>query len=121
MTEGRKSILIVDNDYNTRVSMKEVLEDEYEILEAIDGEDGAEKYKEYSPDLVLMDLLMPNVHGIGGIKRILDLDPHAKIIIVTGYDNQRLLGDAVKDGVISYIIKPFDKEKLTTEIEKVLE
>jgi len=93
---------------------------EYEILEAIDGSEAVEKYQEYVPNLVLMDILMPKMNGMEASRRILQYDSRAKIIMLTAVEHDESMHEAIRIGVKGYLRKPLDIEELLYTAEKVL-
>lgn len=121
MSAQKKKILIVEDHETVLEIFKEMLSEEYElIIEASDGKQAIKTYTEQKPDLVIMDIIMPNMHGIDAIKQIRELDPASKIIIVTAHDGPQLREDAAQYKIRHYIKKPFHKNVLTEAIEKTL-
>ncbi|MDO5381433.1 MAG: response regulator [Eubacteriales bacterium] len=116
-------ILIVDDSKTSRKFLRNMLEEAgHEIIsEAVDGNEGVEKFKIYQPDIVTMDITMPKLDGIGAVKEIIDFDPNAKIIMVTAAGQKSNMVEALKQGAADFIQKPFDSEVILNTIEKVLE
>ncbi len=90
------------------------------VGQACDGVEALEKYRELKPDMVTMDMTMPNRDGIGALKDILNFDPNAKVVMVTAVDQRDTLLQAIKLGAIDYIVKPFDEKQLKDVIQKVM-
>ncbi len=86
--------------------------------EACNGAEGLEKYKKYRPDIILTDIMMPEVTGLEMIEEIRKEDSNVIIIITTAYDDAEFLLKAIKAGVDSYVIKPIDRNSVTSEIAK---
>ena len=84
---------------------------------ARNGLEAFEKYKELKPDIVLMDILMPGMDGMQSIKKIMEYDQKAKIVVVTALGRPELMKEAVKAGVVGYITKPFEIKRLLGAIE----
>ncbi len=115
-------ILIVDDAAFMRMMLSDILvEKGYNIVgEAGDGEEALRQYKELKPDLVTMDIVMPEVGGIESIKEILKIDPEAKILVVSALGQQALLKEALEAGAKGFVVKPFKPEKVIEEIENIL-
>lgn len=92
----------------------------FEYIEAGDGEDAIEKYKIYSPDLVIMDITMPKMDGITAVGRIKEIDDNAKIIMCSSMGYQEKVLDAITAGAKDFIIKPYEAAKVAKSIKAVL-
>ena len=91
-------ILLVDDAAFVRMSLKKILDDAalgFEYVEAGDGEEAIEKYKLYSPDLVIMDITMPKMDGIAAVGRIKEIDDNARIIMCSSMGYQEKVVDAI--------------------------
>jgi two-component system, chemotaxis family, chemotaxis protein CheY len=119
---GAKRVLIVDDAVVMRMMIKGILsKNGYEVVgEAQNGLEAVEKYKTLSPDLVTMDMVMPEMDGITAVKEIVASDPGAKIIMCTSMGQQALVVEAIQAGAKSFITKPFQPPKILETIEKVL-
>lgn len=115
-------IMIVDDAAFMRTLLKNILFPKgYEIAgEADNGAVAVEKYKELKPDLVTMDIVMPNVNGIDALKQIKSLDPNAKVIMCTAVGQENMVRAAIMNGAKGYIVKPFQAPKVLEEVQKVL-
>ncbi|MEA3228841.1 MAG: response regulator [Campylobacterota bacterium] len=113
-----KRVLIVDDSKFSRKATRKVLESMgYEIIgEAVDGLDGVEKFKELAPYLVVTDLEMPNLDGIGMIKEIHQHSDQAKIVVVTSIVNSHVVQEAIKLKA-SIIKKPIKEERLANAVK----
>jgi two-component system chemotaxis response regulator CheY len=112
-------ILLVDDAAFMRMMLKKILAPTgNELIEAVDGSDGLAKYKQYKPDLVFLDLVMPNVDGIECLKQIMAYDRNAKVIICSSIGQQTVINDAIKIGARDYIIKPFEAAKVLESLYK---
>lgn len=116
-------ILIVDDSKTSRKFLKNMLIGAgFEVVaEAIDGIDGIEKYKEFKPDVVTMDITMPNLDGIDAVTEIMRIDPEAKIIMVTAAGQKNNVVEALKRGAVDFVQKPFDSEVIVEVIKKAME
>jgi len=115
-------IMIVDDAAFMRMVIKDILtKNGYEVVaEAVDGEDGVQKYKESKPDLTFMDIVMPKMEGIDALRKILEFDPSAKVIMCSSIGQQSVVSDAITIGARDFIVKPFDAAKVVEVIQKVM-
>lgn len=111
-------VLIVDDSRTSRRMLREVLNEMgMEVIgEAVNGEEGFVKYKEFKPDLVTLDITMPVIDGIQALQLIRKYDPEAKAVMITAAGQRNKMLSAVKYGAAEFITKPYDKE----EVEKIL-
>jgi two-component system chemotaxis response regulator CheY len=120
---GKKKVLIVDDAAFIRNRIKNVVEKiEYAdvIGEAANGGDAITLYKELKPDLVTMDLIMPDVDGIKAIEEIMKFDEKAKIVLVSAMGQELTITDALGKGAKEYIKKPFKEEDIYRTLERFL-
>jgi len=115
-------IMIVDDAAFMRMVIKDILtKNGYEVVaEAVDGEDGVQKYKELKPDLTLMDIVMPKMEGIDALRAIMEFDPDAKVVMCSSIGQQSVVSDAISIGARDFIVKPFDAAKVLEVVQKVL-
>jgi two-component system chemotaxis response regulator CheY len=116
------SILIVDDAAFMRMMIKDILsKNGYEIAgEAANGVEAVEKYKETKPDLVTMDITMPEKDGVQALKEIKQIDPNAKVIMCSAMGQQSMVIDAIQSGAKDFIVKPFQADRVLEAIQKVL-
>ena len=115
-------ILIVDDSRLTRAIIKNTLTGAgFDVVgEAENGKDAIIKFRELKPDMVTMDLIMPDVDGMQATKEILSKDPGAKILVVTSLGQKLLEEDAMKTGAKGMIAKPFQPQELVKAVNDVL-
>ncbi len=115
-------ILIVDDAAFMRMMIKDILsKNGYEVVgEAADGAQAVEKYKELNPDLVTMDITMPEKDGIAALKEIKAMDGAAKIIMCSAMGQQSMVIDAIQAGAKDFIVKPFQADRVLEAISKAL-
>ncbi|CDQ19733.1 two-component system, chemotaxis family, response regulator CheY [Halobacillus karajensis] len=115
-------ILIVDDAAFMRMMVKDILtKNGYEIAgEAEDGKKAIELYKEERPDLVTMDITMPEMDGITALKEIKSQYPDAKIIMCSAMGQQAMVVDAIQAGAKDFIVKPFQADRVLEAIQKAL-
>ncbi len=115
-------ILIVDDAIFMRKMIGDILRKEgYEICgEAENGIEAIKKYKELGPDLVTMDIIMPDMSGIDAVQEIVNIDSNAKILMVSAMGQQSLVVEAIQKGAKDYVIKPFQPSRVLEAVERVL-
>ena len=115
-------ILIVDDAAFMRMMIKDILtKNGYEIAaEAENGQKAVEKYAETKPDLVLMDITMPEMDGIQALKKIKELDGGANVIMCSAMGQQAMVIEAIKSGAKDFIVKPFQAERVLEAVKKVV-
>lgn len=115
-------VLIVDDAAFMRMMIKEILsKNGYTVVgEASDGAQAVEKYKELGPDLVTMDITMPEMDGITALKEIKKMDPSARIIMCSAMGQQAMVIDAIQAGAKDFIVKPFQADRVIEAIKKTL-
>lgn len=111
-------ILLVDDAPIMRLMLKDILEAQgYEIVgEAENGKQAVELYDELQPDLVTMDIVMPEMNGIEALKAIMGKHPKAVVIMITAMDQRNSLMDVIKAGAFDYILKPLEEERVVSAI-----
>lgn len=116
----KKKVLIADDSNVMRNMIKDILcEDGFEIAgEAKDGTEALKMYKELTPHLVTMDIVMPREHGIDALKGIIEHDSDARVIVVSGLHQKSLLMEALGAGAKDFVIKPFDRDELLEAARK---
>jgi two-component system, chemotaxis family, chemotaxis protein CheY len=115
-------VLIVDDATFMRMMVKDILEKNgYEVIgEASNGIKAVEIYKAEKPDIVTMDITMPEMDGIEAVKQIKAFDPSAKVVMCSAMGQQSMVMDAIKAGAKDFIVKPFQADRVLEAIKKVL-
>ncbi len=115
------TILIVDDSPVARKMLKSVIPKDkgYEIFEAVNGQEGAEKYQEIGPDVTLMDLTMPVLDGFGSMKKILEVNKSALVVIITADTQQKSISTAMELGAFTLLKKPVTAETMVKTLAKV--
>jgi len=115
-------VLIVDDAAFMRMMIKDILEKNgFEVVgEASNGLKGVELYKTEKPDIVTMDITMPEMDGIEAVKAIKAFDPTAKVIMCSAMGQQTMVMDAIRAGARDFIVKPFQADRVLEAIKKVL-
>ncbi|MDQ0159083.1 response regulator [Alkalibacillus salilacus] len=117
-----QQILVVDDAAFMRMMIKDILEKNgYEVVgEAENGEAAVEQYKELNPDLVTLDITMPEKDGIEALKEIMSQDSNAKIVMCSAMGQQAMVIDAIQSGAKDFIVKPFQADRVLEAIGKAL-
>ena len=117
-----KKVLICDDAAFMRMMIKDILsKNGYEIAgEAENGVKAVEKYNETKPDLVLMDITMPEMDGIQALKKIKEIDSNAAIIMCSAMGQQAMVIEAIQGGAKDFIVKPFQPERVLEAVKKVV-
>jgi len=115
-------VLIVDDAAFMRMMIKNILTSNgYEVVgEAENGVQAVEKYKELKPDLVTMDITMPEMDGIAAVKEIKKIDPNARIIMCSAMGQQSMVIEAIQAGAKDFIVKPFNPQRVLDAVERAL-
>ena len=117
-----KSVLVIDDDPLIRKTLSSYLSKKgFEALVAEDGEEGIQKYEEHIPDLVILDIRLPDADGLEVLGRIREKNPNASIIIMTAYDDMKTTIEAIKSGAFEYLVKPLDYVELGLTIDKAFQ
>lgn len=117
-----KKILIVDDATFMRMMIKDILtKGGFNVIgEAENGAKAIEKFTELSPDLVIMDITMPEVDGIQAVKEIKKLDANSKIIMCSAMGQQAMVIESIQAGAQDFIVKPFQPDRVLEAVKKVL-
>ena len=115
-------ILITDDAAFMRMMVKDILtKGGHEVVgEAENGKIAVEKYKELRPELVTMDITMPEMDGIEALKTIKQEDPNAKVIMCSAMGQQAMVIEAIQNGAKDFIVKPFQADKVLASVEKIV-
>ena len=114
-------VLIVDDAMFMRMMLKDILsKNGYEVVgEAANGKEAIDKYIELRPDLVLLDITMPEMDGIEALKKIKMIEPKAKIIMCSAMGQQAMVIEAIQNGALDFVVKPFQQDRVIESLQKV--
>ena len=117
-----KKILLVDDAAFMRKMISDTLSKAgyEELYEAVDGADAVAKYSEIQPDLVIMDITMPNMDGLEALKAIRGADPSASIVMCSAMGQESMVMDAVRSGAKDFIVKPFKPDRVLKTVTSIL-
>ena len=117
-----KSVLICDDAAFMRVMIKDILTKKgYEVTgEAENGKKAVEKYNEVKPDLVMMDITMPEMDGIEALKKIKESDASATVIMCSAMGQQAMVIESIQSGAKDFIVKPFQADRVLEAVKKAV-
>ena len=115
-----RSVLIVDDEMGARESLKMILKNDYEVFLAKNAEEAFFQIKEHSPDVILLDILLPDLDGLKVLERIKQNDPNIIVIMVTATKPVKTAPEAKKLGAYGCVTKPFDIDELRLIIARSL-
>lgn len=115
-------ILLVDDASFMRMMIKDALMKNgfSDLYEAADGAEAVTKYTEVNPDLVIMDITMPNMDGLAALKAIKQIDPKANVVMCSAMGQEAMVIEAIKSGAKDFIVKPFKPERIMKTVTSVL-
>ena len=114
-------VMVVDDAVFMRMTLRKMIELEgYEVVgEAGNGVEAVQKYMEAQPDVVMLDITMPEMNGIDALKRIKEFDPKAKVIMCSAMGQQAMVAQAIQSGAKDFIVKPFEKDRVLAALKRV--
>ena len=116
-----KTVLVVDDAAFMRMMLKDILTKHgYNVIEARNGNEAFTMYEQNTPDLVTMDITMPELDGIGGLKRIRSAHSNARVIMCSAMGQQAMVMDAIQNGAVDFIVKPFQADRVLEAVRKVI-
>src|SRR4249919_3768635 len=120
-TPDQPGILVIDDEIGPRESLRMLLKPDYQVHTADCVEAGIKLLKEKQPDTIVMDIRMPGMSGIEGLRRIREIDPHLSVIMLTGFGALETAKEALRLGANDYISKPFDASEMRDVIGRNVE
>jgi two-component system, chemotaxis family, chemotaxis protein CheY len=114
-------LLVVDDAMLMRRMIRDVaLEAGWEVVgEAKNGREGVTLFAQLRPDLVTMDVVMPEMGGLEALRMIRGLDPKARVVMVTALDQKQTIEEAIRDGALDFIVKPFERDRIFSLLGKI--
>ena len=114
-------VMVVDDAAFMRMNLKNILENSGHrvVEEAENGEEAINKYKATRPELVTMDITMPEMDGIEALNNILDYDPEARVVMCSAMGQQSMVIQAIEAGAKDFIVKPFKKDRIEKAVDKI--
>jgi len=116
-----KILLVDDAAFMRKVIMDTLTKNGYtDLYEAVDGADAVEKYGEIGPDLVIMDITMPNMDGLEALKAIRGKNPSANVVMCSAMGQEAMVIDAIQSGAKDFIVKPFKADRILKTVTSIL-
>jgi len=117
------TVLICDDAVFMRSLLREILEQAgYEVVgEATTGTEAVDRYKELRPDIVTLEVVMPDIGGIDAVREIVKSDPDARILMCSALGQQALISEATEAGAREFVVKPFQPSRVLEAVQRVLE
>jgi len=117
-----RRVMVVDDSFFARKILKDILnKNGYEVIgEAENGQVAISKYSELNPDLVTMDMTMPEVDGMAALKSILAIDQDARIIMISAMGQRTIVSEALVAGAKCFVVKPYNSETVINAVERAL-
>jgi len=117
-----KKILIADDSLFMRRILKDILSDQYEVTEADSGAKALEQFEKEKPDLVLLDIIMPEgeEEGLIVLRSIIKKNPKAQVVMITAVGQDAMIEECTKLGAKDYLVKPFDEKLVAETVKKYL-
>ena len=117
-----RSVLVVDDAAFMRMMIRDILAREgYIIHEAVNGRDAVDKYEELRPDLVTLDITMPEMNGLDALRAIKSSDKDARVLMVSAMGQQKMIVEALEAGAMDFLVKPFQPTKVLETVKKCLQ
>lgn len=117
---SKPTILVCDDEESLRKAIRLVLEPDYQLLLAADGEEALKLFKQQPVDVVLLDIKLPRINGLEVLKELMAHQPPPRVIMLTAYESAELAQRAVKEGALDYVAKPFERQALRKAVERAL-
>lgn len=120
MNDNKANILIVDDEMGMRETLVDIMEDMgYHVTMAVDGYDAIQKVKQHAFDIIFMDVRMPGLDGVDALKEVKDIQPGAKVVLITAYAVDDRIRDALRDGAYRVLDKPLDLQTMIDLVEDI--
>jgi len=116
------TVLICDDAIFMRTMLADILQQAgYDVVgDASTGREAVEKYKQLRPDIVTMDIVMPDMGGIDAVRQITEFDPHARVLMCSAMGQQALVVEAIQAGAKDFVVKPFQPSRVLEAVQRVL-
>ena len=117
---GKQRILICDDERGVRDSLKLILDTEYQLIFATNGQEALETLKKEPVDLAILDVKMPLMNGMETLRGVKSLRPSPRVLIITGYESSDVASEAIQAGADDYLTKPFERDKVREKVRALL-
>lgn len=113
-----KILVCDDSDFVRSKISTFLIENNYEVIETSSGQQSIDLFQKHSPDIIIMDIILPDINGIDVMVQILEKQPKSKVIILSSIGQQTKIIEALQKGAVDYLVKPFDPARLLTLLIK---
>ena len=122
MVQKGQKILISDDSAFMGLIIKKVLGENgyWDTIDAVSGREAIDMFEQHKPDLVLLDIIMPGIDGLGALKALMKIDKKAKVIMITAVGQEEIMKECRKVGAVGYIVKPFKERQIVNTIKKII-
>jgi CheY-like chemotaxis protein len=120
MSPQKPTILVCDDEESVRAAIRLVLERDYDLTFASDGEEAVQQFARQPADLVLLDIKLPKKDGLEVLKELMTKQPSPRVLMLTAYQSVELAQRATHDGAVDYVPKPFTRDQLRQAVERAL-
>ena len=117
---NKPRILICDDERGVRESLKLILEREYHLAFATNGQEALEHLERQEADLAILDIKMPQLNGLEALRALKQLRPGLRILMITGYESGDVAAEAIQLGADDYLTKPFERGKVQEKVRGLL-
>nr|WP_325240290.1 response regulator [uncultured Oscillibacter sp.] len=116
------NVMVVDDALFMRMTIKKMLEAHGHTVvgEAGNGVEAVKRYAEIKPDIVMLDITMPDMDGVSALKRIKEIDAQARVIMCSAMGQQAMVAQAIQYGAKDFVVKPFEESRILAAIDRVL-
>ena len=115
----RKKILICDDEEGIRESLKLILEKDYDLVFAHNGDEAIHSMRTVPIDITILDIKMPKMDGIETIKKLKEIKPKLEVLVTSGYKSVETAQEAINAGASNYIVKPFERGEVIKAVKKI--
>ena len=116
-----RKVMVVDSDALMRIHLKQMLvENGFDVAEAADGTEAVSVYQVFQPDMVFMNINIPDKGGLAALEEIKVINPNAQVAVIVVEGQQALVMEALKTGAVDFVTKPFDQEEVLGTLDKAL-
>lgn len=116
----KQRILICDDECGVRDSLKLILDTEYHLLFATNGQEALEMLRKEPVDLAILDVKMPRMNGLEALRKLKQLNPAPRVLVITGYESSDVAGEVIQAGADDYLTKPFERDKVREKVRALL-
>lgn len=120
MSDHKPTILVCDDEESVQAAIRLVLERDYDLLFASDGEEALRQFRAHPVDLVLLDLKMPKKDGMEVLQELMAKQPPPRVVLLTAYQSVELAQRATQSGAVDYVPKPFTRDQLRLAVDRAL-